>query len=94
MQVEDIVAGESWGCRFRVRTFVDKEGKPVNTRNTPLGAKVPGEPGVYEAWGVIRKRDAKNRLLEIEDQIITGRVWNVKWDDVWEIDRVEYVGDK
>ena len=25
MKIEDIPAGESWACRFKVTTFVDKE---------------------------------------------------------------------
>jgi hypothetical protein len=92
MQVQDIVAGESWGCRFRVTTFIDEQGKPVNTRNTPLGGKIKGAPGEYASWGVIKTRDTENRLLVVEDQQLKGREWTVAWDNVWDVDRVEYIG--
>lgn len=91
MEIKDITVGESWGCRFRVRTFVDPEGKPVSTRNIPLGGKVPGEPGTYEGWGVISKRDTQRRLVEIEDAEMQNQTWVVSWDDTWAVDRVEYL---
>ncbi len=94
MQMQDITAGESWGCRFRVRTFVNEQGIPVDTRFIPPGSKVPGNPGDYEGVGSISKRDINNRLVEIVDHKIPNRTWTVKWDDCWDIDRVEYAEDK
>jgi len=90
MQVEDIITGESWGCRFRVRTFVGDDGKPVSTRNIPIGGKVPGEPGEYTGWGIIKTRDLNRRLVEIEDMEMQDQTWVVHFDDCWDIDRVEY----
>ena len=91
MQIDEITAGESWGCRFRVRTFVDDQGRPVSTRNIPIGGKVPGEPGTYEGWGVIARRDRDRKLVEIEDAELKDQTWVVSWDDCWAVDRVEYL---
>ncbi len=94
MQMKDITPGESWGCKFKVRTFVDEQGQPVSTRNIPLGGKVPGTPGWYKGVGSIALRDVKNRMVEIVDHTIPNRKWTVSWDDCWDIDRVEYTEDK
>lgn len=94
MQIEDITTGESWGCKFKVRTFIDEQGQPVNTKNIPLGGKVPGNPGWYESVGSIALRDAKNKLVEVIDHQLPDRKWTVNWADCWDIDRVEYSEDK
>ena len=91
MQMQDITPGESWGCKFKVRTFIDDEGRPVSTRNVPIGGKVPGKPGWWESVGSIAVRDAKTRMVEIVDHQVQDRKWTVSWDDCWDIDRVEYV---
>ena len=90
--MQDITAGESWGCRFRVRTLVSPEGKPVDTRNVAPGTKVNGEPGFWESVGSIEIRDVDNRLVQIVDHEL-NRTWTVSWDDCWDIDRVEYTED-
>jgi len=38
MDIKDIPAGESWGCRFRTTTFLDKEGTPVTSKLSQHGA--------------------------------------------------------
>ena len=90
MKIENIKAGESWGCRFRVRTFVDDEGKPVDTTNIQIGDTVPGKPGDYEGFGVIAKRDNEKQLVEIIDQDMEDKTWVVHWNDCWAVDRVEF----
>lgn len=88
--IESIVAGESWGCQFRVHTFVDKDGQPIDTTNLQVGQPVVGgEPGYYENFGVIQTRDTRKRLVEVYDPK-QERTWIVGWDDVWAVDRVEW----
>ncbi len=89
IKMEDITAGESWGCRFRVRTLIDPKGKPVNTTHVPPGTRIDAEPGFWESIGSIEIRDVDNRLVQVVDHEL-GRTWHVSWDDCWDIDRVEY----
>ena len=91
MEIENITAGESWACKFRTRTFVNEDGKPVSTKHLQPGDRVPGKPGDYEGFGVITIRDTQRRLVEILDQNIPDQSWVVSWDDCWDIDRVEWV---
>lgn len=89
MNIEDITAGESWACHFRVRTFVNKDGKPVDTTNIQIGDPVPGEPGDYEGFGLIAKRDSVKELVEIVDLSIEDKTWIVHWNDCWAVDKAE-----
>lgn len=90
MTIEDCVAGESWGCKFRVHTFVNSKGQPVNTANLQIGQPVRGgKPGIYEGFGIIQKRDTHKRLVELWDDTVK-RTWIVSWQDCWDCDRVEW----
>lgn len=91
MDIKDLTVGESWACRFRTRTFINEQGEPVNTRNLNPGDSVDGEPGDYEGFGAIAKRDNEKRLVEIVDLEHDGFTWVVSWDDCWDIDTVEWV---
>jgi hypothetical protein len=91
MNIEDITAGESWACHFRVKTFISEDGKPVDTRDIQIGDPVPGTPGMYEGFGLIAKRDTAKELVEIEDLNVENKTWIVSWNDCWAVDRAEYV---
>ena len=84
--IEDIIPGKSYGCKFKVTTMLDTMGRPApNLSDVPL--KGPGE---YEGFGVIQIRDLKSRLVELYD---TGcrKTFRVDFDNIWDIDEVEYV---
>lgn len=88
---QDITPGNSYACHFRVHTFVDDQGRAVSTKNLRPGDSVKGaEPGYYEGFGVIQKRDTARKLLEIWDTELE-RSWVVSWQDAWAIDQVEWV---
>lgn len=88
---EDIEPGTSYACRFRVNTFVTAEGTVRDTRKLKPGETVKdAQPGTYEGFGVIQKRDTAKRLFEIWDQA-NDRTWVVDWHNTWDIDTVEWV---
>jgi hypothetical protein len=89
MQIRDIEAGNSYACKFKVKTFVDSQGNPVDTRNLQVGEKVAGLPGEYTGFGVIQVRDVDNRLVEVWDTELE-REWTVGWEDCWDVDTVEW----
>jgi len=89
MTPNDITAGESWACRYRITKMLDKDGKPV--QNLKIGETAAG-PGYVEGIGVIVTRDVDKELLELKD-IETQETHVVTFDDVWEIDRAEYVDE-
>jgi hypothetical protein len=92
MNIQDIPAGESWGCRFKITTFLDESGKPVAARNLAIGQTHPGQPGVYEGIGVIQVRDIENRRVQLQD-VATFEQYTVSFDDVWDVDTIEWVED-
>jgi hypothetical protein len=89
MDIKDIEPGSSYACEFKVYTFVDEKGVPVDTRNIQIGEKVPGIPGEYRGLGVIQVRDTQNYLVEVWDTQL-NREWTVSWADCWNVDLVDW----
>ncbi|MGY8868746.1 MAG: hypothetical protein ACKVJK_24330 [Methylophagaceae bacterium] len=89
MDIKDIPAGESWGCRFRTTTFLDKEGTPVQANSLSMGQAHPGTPGEYEGIGVIQVRDTEAERVQLQD-VETLRVFTVEFKDCWDIDTIEW----
>lgn len=86
MKIEEIEVGKSYGCKFKVTTMLDTMGRPApNLSDVPL--KGPGE---YEGFGVIQVRDLKSRLVELYDTT-ARKTFRVDFDNIWDIDTVEYV---
>lgn len=91
MDLMEIKAGQSYGCKFRVQTFIDENGKPYSTRHLQPGDAVSeAKPGEYTGFGAISKRDIERKLLEIVDLDNPGFTWTVSWNDVWDIDTIEW----
>lgn len=92
MTADDIQPGNSYGCKFRTKTYLDPNGKPTDLSQLP---KNPADVkiGDWISWGLIAKRDSRNQLLEIKDQQIT-RTWILHYSDVWDIDLAEYNEDE
>lgn len=87
MTPQDITAGESWACRYRITKMLDKDGNPV--KNLKIGETAAG-PGYVEGTALISKRDVDKGLFELID-IDTQEVHIVPFEDVWDIDRAVYV---
>lgn len=88
--IDDITAGESWACYFKVRTFVDDDGKWVDTSKLKAGEPVlEGSPGDYKGFGIITTRDTAKRLVEVLDLDCEKR-WVVSYEDCWGVDKVEW----
>lgn len=91
MTLEEIVAGESWACRFKTTTFVNNEGKPVQAQLN-IGQAHPGKPGTYEGLGVIEVRDTEKRLVQVYD-VESHQRFTVNFDDCWDVDRVDWTDE-
>ena len=90
MTPDDITPGSSYAARFRIETFLDSKGQPVDTTTLAPGERVvDAQPGVYESIGVIEIRDTQNRRLKLKDTQC-ARTWIVGYDQVWDIDTVEW----
>ena len=89
MDIKDIPAGESWGCRFRTTTFLNAEGEPVSSAGLQLGQAHPGTPGVYEGIGIIQVRDIDAGRVQLQD-VASLEQFTVKFDDCWDIDTIEW----
>lgn len=83
--IEDVKPGNSYACKFKVKTMLDNLGRPApNLSDTPL----KGE-GMYEGVGVLSARDINTRLVRLIDEK-TEKEFVVSFDDIWDIDVVEW----
>jgi hypothetical protein len=85
IDIRDVEVGKSYACRFRATVMLDELGRPApNLSDVPLAG-----PGEYESLGVIKVRDTDQELVELEDTK-TSRTFVVPWEDIWDIDTVEW----
>jgi len=89
MKLEDLTAGESWACKFKVMTFLDNDGQIVDAKLN-VGEKHPGAPGVYEGLGIIKVRDLENNLVKLID-VASNKEFCVDWDNCWDPDTIEWI---
>lgn len=87
--IENILEGESWGCKFRALQMVDDSGNLVDTSNLQPGQAVDGTPKLYESWGVLETRDLEKRLVQVRDSK-SQRLITCAWEDCWDVDRAEW----
>ena len=86
IDIEDITPGESYACKFRVKTMLDEHDRPApNLTDTPLKGV-----GDYEGLGVLMQRDTEQRLVKLKDQK-SSKEFVVGYNDIWEIDTVDWV---
>lgn len=85
IDIEDITPGNSYACKFRVTTLLDTMGRPApNLSDVPVRG-----PGVYESLGILMQRDTEQRLVKLKDEK-SSREFVVSFDDIWDIDEVEW----
>ena len=66
--------------------MLDTLGRPApNLSDTPLKG-----PGVYEGIGILMQRDLEQRLVVLQDEK-SRKEFVCGFDDIWDIDEVEYV---
>ena len=83
--IEDITPGNSYACKFKVRTMLDTLGRPApNLSDTPLAGE-----GNYEGIGVLMQRDSDQRLVKLQDEK-SKKEFVVSFDDIWDIDTIEW----
>lgn len=88
-KIEDIQAGKSYGCKFKVTTMLDTLGRPApNLSDVPLKG-----PGLYEGFGIIQIRDLETKMVELYDTT-SRKTFRVEFENIWDIDDVEYVDSK
>tara|TARA_A100001035_G_scaffold274418_1_gene266362 strand:- start:1435 stop:1707 length:273 start_codon:yes stop_codon:yes gene_type:complete len=85
IKIEDVKPGQSYACKFRVETMLDEFGRIPGLSDTPLKGV-----GTYEGLGVLVSRDMNTRLVELEDEK-SKKKFVVSFDDIWDIDTVEWV---
>lgn len=84
INIEDITPGESYACKFRVETMLDEHGRVPGLSDTPLKGV-----GTYQGLGVLVQRDLEQRLVKLKDQA-SSQEFVVSFDDIWDVDTVEW----
>ena len=86
IDIKDIKPGQSYACKFKIKTMVDSLGRPApNLSDQPLaGIKM------YEGLGLLLTRDSKQELVELRDEK-SGKVFVCPYDDIWDIDDAEFI---
>lgn len=88
IKIEDVVPGNSYACKFKVQTMLDDLGRPApNLSDQPLKGV-----GTYEGFGVLEARDMNTRLVKLKDEK-SKKDFVVSFDDIWDIDTVDWVED-
>ena len=83
--IEDVTPGQSYACKFKVRTLLDTLGRPApNLSDQPLAGE-----GNYEGFGFLMQRDMDQRLVKLKDDK-SNKEFVVSFDDIWDIDTVEF----
>lgn len=85
MDIREITPGNSYACKFKVKTMVDTLGRPApNLSDTPLA----GEK-IYEGLGILMQRDTDQELVKLKDEK-SGKEFVVPFNDIWDVDEVEW----
>ena len=86
IDIEDITVGESYACKFRVKTMLDEHGCPApNLTDTPLKGV-----GDYEGIGVLMQRDPEQRIVKLRDEK-SSKEFVVDYENIWDIDSVVWI---
>lgn len=67
--------------------MLDENNKPITNPDTPLKG-----PGIYESIGIIQLRDNEKQLVKLVDKI-TKIEFIISYDNIWDIDEVEWISD-
>lgn len=84
MNIDDLVPGETYACKFKVKTMLDKQGIPVTENPKDIGG-----PGFYEGFGIISVRDLEHRRVKVYDYNI-DQTFSLEESQIWDIDEVEW----
>jgi|TARA_B110000483_G_C17871549_1_gene418190 hypothetical protein len=85
IDIKDIIVGKSYACKFKVETMLDEMDRIPGLSDTPLKGV-----GTYEGIGVITHRDINSELVKLKDQD-SGQEFVVGYDEIWDVDTVEWV---
>jgi len=86
--IEDVKPGKSYACKFRVETMLDTYGRVPGLSDTPLKGV-----GTYEGLGILMQRDSDQRLVKLQDEK-SKKEFVVGFDDIWDVDEVEWSDDE
>lgn len=86
--IEDVKPGKSYACKFRVETMLDTYGRIPGLSDTPLKGV-----GTYEGLGILMQRDSDQRLVKLQDEK-SKKEFVVGFDDIWDVDEVEWNDDE
>lgn len=84
IKIENITPGKSYACKFRTETMLDSHGRVPGLSDTPLKGV-----GTYEGLGILIQRDTDQRLVKLQDEK-SKKEFVVSFDDIWDVDEVEW----
>ena len=88
LQIQEVIEGKSYACKFSVTTSCDGEGNP--TPNLSGNTEISKQH--YESLGIIVQRDLTNKLVRLVDEP-SKLQFIVPFKDIWDIDEIEWVDE-
>jgi|TARA_B110000444_G_scaffold255648_2_gene290400 hypothetical protein len=85
IDIRKVEAGKSYACKFKVEHMLDTFGRIPGLSDTPLAGL-----GWYEGFGELMQRDSEKELVKILDEK-SKKEFVVPFDQIWDVDVVEYV---
>ena len=85
LTINDIIPGKSYACKFKCETMLNVNDQPFTDSSVPLKG-----PALYESFGLISTRDLDKKLVRVLDET-SKKHFIISFDDIWDIDDVEWV---
>ena len=88
IEIEKVIVGKSYACKFFIKTACDRSGQPVLN----LSGDTDTENKNYESIGIIVQRDTTNNLVRLIDK--SSRLqFVVPFDNIWDVDEIEWIDE-
>jgi len=85
IKIQDVKPGKSYACKFKTEQVLDEFGRIPGLSDTPIKGL-----GWYEGFGELMQRDSEKQLVKILDEK-SKKEFVVPFDQIWDVDVVEYV---
>jgi len=85
IDIRKVEVGKSYACKFKVEHILDEYDRIPGLSDTPIKGL-----GWYEGFGQLMQKYSEKQLVKILDEK-SKKEFVVPFDQIWDVDVVEYV---